>query len=220
MLDILTLPEDSPERVERYVDWSVRCVEEPATRDDGVRDLEEARWRTAVETEEGYEIPPLAPAYRERLITAFLASPSFAHWSTYSLLRFVAEDRDWRVVAALESELARLADHPEPHAERVMDALGEQLDWRTGSYLANRFPSEASVKVQRAAIARFTALMSQLEEIPEAIERDAETVEIEEEMSEAAETYAEQANEAVEAVEESQQEEVDTYAPEEGSDGS
>lgn len=197
---------DRVERRSRHTEWAIRCVEDPKTRYDGVRDLQSVQWQY-LDDEEGPA--KLDASQRERLVRVLLASPNFADYATYEIAELIQEDRNMQVLTVFQDELARLAEAPAPHAAQIMQVIGTYLDWRTGTLLSHTYPYDGDVAAQKTAIARFLDLMSRLEEIPEAIEP--ETGDIAEAEQEAIWEAEQAETEAVEAIEEFASGAVDDY---------
>jgi hypothetical protein len=181
LLDILKIA-DGAEREPQMLEWAVRCAEERATRGEGVREL----FSLCGYPDDGEEEarPEIDSSQRERLVAALQSTETSGWGGAFELAGFLARYRDARVTDCLVGWLRQVADDPTEDTRYLLYIVADHLDWQTGRYLAERYPSEGEIEARRTSVARFLELMQTREELPEAIraaepqQSDAELVEV------------------------------------------
>jgi hypothetical protein len=220
LLDVLKIA-DGEERQPRMLEWAVHAAEEPVTRGDGARELFALCGYADGQDDEVR--PEINSSQRERLIASLQATEKTGWGSSYELVGFLGRYRDARVTDCLAGWLQRDASEPNDETRYLLFLLAEQLQWQTGRYLAERFPSDAGMEARRKAVTRFLELMQSREELPEALEaaepeqNESELVEVYER-----ETTIREAEERYEYVPEDEEQPsddtVNTENPDEGSE--
>lgn len=167
MLDILATADDA-ERERRRAEWAVRCAESTVTRRDGVAELYRLDRASGEEDETAAE-DPLDSSQRERLVSTLLAARDEEIDASLALGNYLSRYRDARVLDYFVSWLAGAPEERAGEAQWAMYTIAEQLDWQTGRWLAERFPSDGNRKARAAATARYLELMRTREELPEAL---------------------------------------------------
>jgi hypothetical protein len=175
---------DETERWRRHVEWAVRCAESLDLREEAVYELDRYGTRDSEdgETEEAM----IDASQRERLVRMLLDAGGPGEPGALELAALLADSDDLRVAGQLESWLARDDVSPPDEVSRLMYIIASQLDWRTGAWLASRYPEDAKRDSKRAAVRRFLELMRSGQELPEAL-AEAESEEAAEESEAAAE---------------------------------
>ena len=173
MIEILSVADQS-ERRAKAVEWSIRCIEDGATREDGVRDLSRSRYIYDEERGEGSEIALERPQL-ERIVSVVLATSDFESSGDFALAHVAIGLGDERVVAHLTARLRAAAERSNETTRQLMYTLAYGSEWYDGGEMVAGFDPEAPVDARRAFVEQFLDMLAQrsaLSPMSEAVEID------------------------------------------------
>jgi hypothetical protein len=196
MLDIVKITDEAAFTRE-LLEWCIRCIEEPATREDGVLSLPYEVRREASGEDEDADAVTLSDSHRERILAAFLTVSSLDEPGANALAFLVADWPDSRAVAQLERHLWQNVDSPDA-VSAPMYILSEMLGWKSGKELVGRYHQTENADEKQAVLTEYLSLLPGRVELSDDVEQSDENESVEETAEEVEEEVAEEPEEEVE----------------------